>query len=89
MKVTVAYALPEQQCVIELEVPQPCTLEQALQASGLPERFPDIDLNRQKTGIWGQIRPLNTVLHAGDRVEIYRPRQADPKQLRRARARKK
>lgn len=86
MKVKIAYALPDVQYLQELEVAQNCTLEQALRASGVLERFPDIDLKRQKTGLCGQVRPLSTPLQAGDRVEIYRARQADPKQLRRDRA---
>ncbi len=89
MKVQVAYALPDHQEVLTLDVAQECTLEQALRASGLLERFPDIDLTQQKAGICGHVRPLNTVLQPGDRVEVYRPRAADPKLLRRERARRK
>ncbi len=87
MRIKVAYALPERQCLLELHVPDACTLEQALRASGLLERFPEIDLTTQKTGISGRVRPLTTLLQPGDRVEVYRARQADPKILRRQRAR--
>ena len=86
MRVTVAYALPERQTLIPLEVEEGCTLEAALRRSGLLERHPEIDLARQAVGISGRVRPLSTVLKAGDRAEVYRPRAADPKALRRSRA---
>ncbi len=83
---TVAYALPERQTLLTLEVEVGCTLEAALRRSGLLERHPEIDLARQAVGICGRVRALSTVLKAGDRVEVYRPRLADPKALRRSRA---
>ncbi|MBU6505768.1 MAG: RnfH family protein [Betaproteobacteria bacterium] len=86
MQVTVAYALPERQTLLTLEVEVGCTLEAALRRSGLLERHPEIDLARQAVGICGRVRALSTVLKAGDRVEVYRPRLADPKALRRSRA---
>ena len=86
MQVIVAYALPERQTLIPLDVEPGCTLEAALRRSGLLERHPDIDLGRQAVGVSGRVRPLSTVLKVGDRVEVYRPRSADPKALRRSRA---
>lgn len=86
MQVTVAYALPDRQTLLTLEVEPGCTLETALRRSGLLERHPEIDLGRQAVGISGRVRAMTTVLKAGDRVEVYRPRLADPKALRRSRA---
>ncbi|MDE1982781.1 MAG: RnfH family protein [Betaproteobacteria bacterium] len=86
MQVTVAYALPDRQTLLTLEVEPGCTLETALRCSGLLERHPEIDLGRQAVGISGRVRAMTTVLKAGDRVEVYRPRLADPKALRRSRA---
>ena len=83
---TVAYALPDRQTLLTLEVEPGCTLEAALRRSGLLERHPEIDLARQAVGVCGRVRALSTVLKAGDRVEVYRPRLADPKALRRSRA---
>ena len=68
-------------------VPVGATLVDALRASGVLERHPQIDLARQAVGIWGRIRALDTPLKDGDRVEIYRPLQVDPKEARRRRQR--
>ena len=86
MQVTVAYALPDRQTLLTLEVEAGCTLEAALRVSGLLERHPEIDLARQAVGVSGRVRTLSTLLKEGDRVEVYRPRLADPKALRRNRA---
>ncbi len=85
MQVSVAYALPERQTVLTLEVAQGTTLEAAIQQCGILRLYPEVDLTRQQVGILGRVRPLTTVLKAGDRVEIYRPRLADPKAVRRSR----
>ncbi|MDX1655134.1 MAG: RnfH family protein [Candidatus Competibacteraceae bacterium] len=84
--VEVAYALADEQAIIPVEVPQGTTLEQAIQLSRITERFPGIDLATQDTGIFGKPAKGSTVLHPGDRVEIYRPLIADPKQVRKQRA---
>jgi len=68
-------------------LPAGATLIDALRASGVLERRPHIDLSRQAVGIWGRIRALDTPLKDGDRVEIYRPLQVDPKEARRRRQR--
>jgi putative ubiquitin-RnfH superfamily antitoxin RatB of RatAB toxin-antitoxin module len=65
------------------------TLYEAVRASGILQRCPDIDLARMGTGVWGRLRGLDTVLAPGDRVEIYRPLVADPKASRSQRARKR
>ncbi len=85
MKVEVAYATPEQQIVVEIELPPGSTLEQAIVASGLLKRFPAIDLLRDGVGIFGARRALTDTLREGDRVEIYRPLKADPRDQRRRR----
>ncbi|CAK0748147.1 conserved hypothetical protein [Gammaproteobacteria bacterium] len=62
------------------------TLSDALQASALPTRFPEIDLTQYKVGIFGKLVPLDRVLEPADRVEIYRPLIADPREQRKKRA---
>jgi putative ubiquitin-RnfH superfamily antitoxin RatB of RatAB toxin-antitoxin module len=89
MRVEVAYALPECQEIIALEVEAGSTVRQAIEQSGILRRFPEIDLTRQKVGVFSKRRDLNDILEPGDRVEIYRPLTIDPKDLRRVRARKK
>lgn len=73
---------------VELLLAAGSTVLQALQASRLPERHPEVDLARQRVGVWGHLRLLQDVLREGDRVELYRPLQVDPKQARRLRARR-
>ena len=58
----------------------------AIRASGLLERFPEIDISTQSVGIWGRRCALDTIVKAGDRVEIYRPLAVDPMEARRRRA---
>jgi|APCry1669193181_1035450.scaffolds.fasta_scaffold32891_2 uncharacterized protein len=86
MNVMVAYALSDTQTLLTLEVEEGCTLEQALALSGILTLHPEINWVHNKVGINGRVRPMNTLLKAGERVEIYRPRVADPKSERRARA---
>ncbi len=86
IKVEVAYARPDTQVILPLEVAPGTTVEQAIVASGILERFPEIDLGKNKVGIFGKLTKLATVLGEGDRVEIYRPLIADPKEVRRQRA---
>jgi len=68
-------------------VPVGATLIDALRTSGVLQRHPHIDLARQAVGIWGRIRALDAPLKNGDRVEVYRPLQVDPKEARRRRQR--
>jgi uncharacterized protein len=86
LPIEVAYALPEVQLIIELQVENGTTVEQAIQRSGILQRFPEIDLSLNKVGIFGkQVSPQQPV-QAGDRIEIYRGLIADPKLARRQRA---
>lgn len=87
--IEVAYALPEEQVLISLDVEQGTTVEQAVKLSGILEKFVDIDLTKNKLGIFGKMTKADTVLRDKDRVEIYRPLIADPKESRRKRAEKK
>lgn len=95
IRVEVAYALPHQQKIIALLVEPGTTAAQAAERSGITRYFPDLDLANAKMGIFGQAlgtKGLESadrhVLHEGDRVEIYRPLSADPKEARRKRAEK-
>jgi len=84
--IEVAYALPENQVIIPLEVAIGTTIEQAIQASGILIVFPDIDLSVNKVGVFSKIGTLDQVLREKDRVEIYRKLIADPKEVRKRRA---
>ena len=86
--VEVAYALPEKQYLQRVTLQQGATVEEAIRASGLLELRNAIDLSKNKVGIYSRLVKLADVLHDGDRVEIYRPLIADPKELRRQRAEK-
>lgn len=85
--IEIAYALPHQQVLLKLEVPVGATAEDAVRSSGVLAQFPEIDLiNKNKVGIFSKLVQLDTVLRDKDRVEIYRPLIADPKEIRRQRA---
>lgn len=88
MIVEVVYARPDKQAIIQISLPQGATLEEAIQASGLLEQFPEIELNENKVGIFGKLAQREHPLRPGDRVEIYRSLIVDPKQARRERAAK-
>ena len=87
--VEVCYALPDASFLVQLDVAAGTTIAQAIAASGVLVRFPEIDLARNKLGLFGKLKPADTVLRDGDRIEIYRPLQADPMESRRRRARHK
>ena len=85
LRVSVVYALPQQQAVVELTLPAGATLEQAVAASGLRERFAELRGVPLDAGIYNRPCAADTPLRDGDRVEIYRPLQIDPKEARRQR----
>lgn len=85
-KVEVAYALPDNQAILSLEVEEGATVREAIERSGIRERFPEIDLDQNKVGIFGKLTKLDQPLRPKDRVEIYRPLIADPKEVRKQRA---
>lgn len=86
--VEVAYALPHEQLIISLKVKADITAEAAIRASGILEKFPEINLAHYQIGIFGKLTRLDTSLRHLDRIEIYRALIADPKQVRRQRAAK-
>ena len=86
IRVEVVYALPRAQTLIQLELPGSTPVGEALKRSGLLERYPEISLERALVGVWGRLVRLDAPLRDGDRVEIYRPLIADPKEARRRRA---
>ncbi|SMG07565.1 RnfH family protein [Paraburkholderia susongensis] len=88
LSVEVCYASADAQTLIPLELPEGATLQQAIDASGILQRFPSIDLATQKVGVFGKLKPLDTVLTDHDRVEIYRPLLVDPKVSRQRRVEK-
>ena len=84
--IEVAYALPHEQTLLKLDVPEMSTLADAIKLSGLLEKYPEIDLEKGKFGLYGKLSKTDVVLREKDRVEIYRPLLADPKEVRRKRA---
>lgn len=86
IRVEIAYALPHKQALVSLDLPAGTKLEHAIQQSGVLSQFPEIDLAKNKVGIFSKLVSLDTVLRDRDRVEIYRPLIADPKEVRRQRA---
>jgi putative ubiquitin-RnfH superfamily antitoxin RatB of RatAB toxin-antitoxin module len=84
--VEVAYALRERQALVAVELEEDATIEEAIQRSGILDAFPGIDLQRAKVGIFGRPAALDERMRDGDRVEIYRPLIADPKEVRRRKA---
>jgi len=89
ISVQVCYALPDTTALLEITLQADSTVKQAIDDSGVLTRFPDIDLSVQKVGVFGKLKPLDAVLHEGDRIEIYRALKADPMESRRRRARHK
>ncbi|MBD3668738.1 MAG: RnfH family protein [Kangiella sp.] len=88
IQVEVCYALPEKQTLLSLEVEPSQTIESIIKQSGILELHPEIDLAENKVGIFSKLAKLNDTLYDGDRIEIYRPLIADPKEVRKQRAQK-
>ncbi len=83
MKISVVYADAGTQQWINLDVPEETTAQQAIELSGLLQKFPHIDLQENRYGIFGRVVNAEERLKAGDRVEIYRPITADPETVER------
>ena len=81
--IEVTYARPDKQLILSVSVPTGTTIEEAIELSGIAQRFPEIDLGNLVTGIFGKRAKLDQVLAEGERVEIYRPLKADPREVRR------
>jgi putative ubiquitin-RnfH superfamily antitoxin RatB of RatAB toxin-antitoxin module len=86
LRVQIAYATPASQVLRELIVAEDTTLHQAIRQSGMLAELAEIDLSVCRVGIHGKLKTLETLLREGDRIEIYRPLVADPKDARRKRA---
>ncbi len=86
IRVQLCYATPERELLQALDVDAGTTIGQAIQDSGL---LPEVDLQQTPVGIFGKKKELDTVLRAGDRIEVYRPMHPDPEETRRRRAAKR
>lgn len=86
INIEVAYAKPDEQMIVPLAMPVGTTAEQAIKESQILIFFPEIELTQNKIGIFSKPCKLDTILRDKDRVEIYRPLIADPKEVRRKRA---
>ncbi len=88
INVEVVYALAKKQQIVALEVAADCTVQAAVEQAGMEKFFPGLDLSQAKLGLFGKVvsKPQQEVLKDGDRVEIYRPLIADPKEVRKVRA---
>jgi putative ubiquitin-RnfH superfamily antitoxin RatB of RatAB toxin-antitoxin module len=88
INIEVVYALPEKQFLLSVKVAEGSTIEDAIVASGILSLRDDIDLKKNKVGIYSRPAKLSDTIQDGERIEIYRPLLADPKELRRKRAEK-
>uniref|UniRef100_Q47DK5 UPF0125 protein Daro_2340 n=1 Tax=Dechloromonas aromatica (strain RCB) TaxID=159087 RepID=Q47DK5_DECAR len=86
LNIEVCYALPNKQELVRVKLPEGALVQQALEASGLLDKYPEIDLKKNKFGIWNKLSKVDSVLRDKDRVEIYLPLIADPKEVRKQRA---
>lgn len=86
MRIEVVYATPARQELIELDVEAPLAVGDAIQQSGIETLFPEEDLSTRDVGIWGRVVTRDTMAGSGDRIEIYRPLERDPREARRLRA---
>lgn len=84
--IEVLYALPDRQTLLRRAVPAGTTVIEAIQLSGVLGKHPEIDTAVNKLGIFGKLTKAEVVLRDKDRIEIYRPLIADPKEVRRKRA---
>lgn len=87
ISVEVVYATAGEQKVIEVQVSAGSTVREVIHASGVLNKYPEIDIHKNAVGIFGRCVALTRVVTAAERVEIYRPLQADPKEVRRDKAR--
>lgn len=83
VSVEVVFALPRQQLLVEVSLKEGATVADAIDASGLAARFPDEQIEALPTGIWGRPADRDHAVSDGDRVEIYRPLEIEPREARR------
>lgn len=86
INIEVVYALPQEQMLLKVQAPHGATVAEAITLSGVMQKYPDIDLVRNNLGVYGKLTKADAVLRDKDRIEIYRPLLADPKEVRRKRA---
>ncbi len=86
LSIEVIYPLPSRQEVLRVHVPPGASVRDAIEASGVLEKYPEIDLAKNKVGIFAKLVKLDGPLRDQDRIEIYRPLIADPKAVRKQRA---
>jgi len=86
INIEVVYALPNEQILLKRSVPAGTTVAAAIQSSGMLDKHPEIDLAVNKLGIFGKLTKADAVVRDKDRIEVYRPLIADPKEVRRQRA---
>lgn len=86
INVQICYALPGNSFLKALTLDKGTSIQQAIEVSGVLSTHPEIDLSQLRVGIFGKLKATDTELREGDRIEIYRPLQADPKETRRRRA---
>ena len=86
ISVEVIYALPDKQELLTVKLTEGATVRQAIESSGILQKYPEIDLAKNKLGVFAKLTKPDSVLRNRDRVEIYRPLVADPKEVRKQRA---
>ncbi|MFW5451408.1 MAG: RnfH family protein [Methylophagaceae bacterium] len=86
ISVEVAYALPDEQIILSLDMPADSSVEEVIKRSGILEKYPQIDLSTDRVGVFGKMCKLTATLRNKDRIEIYRKLIADPKESRRQKA---
>lgn len=86
IQVEVVYGLAEEQALLSVDVPDGSEVKEVILASNIIEQFPEIDLDKVKVGLFGKLTKMDQAVRARDRIEIYRPLIADPKEVRKRRA---
>ena len=86
INIEVVYGLPHEQTLLKVQVPSGTSLGEGVKLSGIMDKYPEIDLDNGKFGIFGKLSKTDTELREQDRIEIYRPLLADPKEVRKRRA---
>lgn len=88
IEIEVVYALPDRQVLLSLPVPENSTIEECINLSGITRSFSEINVSEAQVGIFSRMEKLSTIVKAGERIEIYRPLIADPREMRKLRAAK-
>lgn len=88
MQVQLCLAWPQEVCLLDLAVRRDATIGEVIEQSGIALRYPGFDLSQCRLGVFGKLKTGDARLYPGDRIELYRPLQADPMDARRRRAKK-